>query len=215
MQTIIKYYIFCISVIFVSFSIKAQSSYITIKDVESFKDNLQKTSKKTKSIDCEFVQERHISMMTQTIVSNGFFWFKKPASIRWEYTEPYKYLIILSKGKAFIKDDKSNKEYDIQSNKMFKDLGDIMFSFVLGDIDAAEKDYKIEYTENNDNYYVKLIPVTEKFKVTLAQIDLYFDKIDFSLSKIVMKEPGEDFTSISFNNKKINKDISNDLFKFQ
>jgi len=197
------------------FAVHAQSDYTAVTDVAGFKSKLLKASANTKTIDCDFVQERNSSMLTKKITSKGHFWFKKPGFIRWEYTEPYSYLIILANKKVFVKDDSSRKQYDTQSNKMFKELGAMMFGFIQGNLASCEKDYTLEYFENGLNYYVKMIPKSTKVKETLSQVDLYFDKKDLSVSKIKMLEPGGDYTSIEFVNKILNKEIGDGKFSFK
>jgi outer membrane lipoprotein-sorting protein len=194
--------------------VSGQGNFVPVRDIEKFKTELQKESKNTTSIVCDFVQERHLSAMTQPLVSGGDFWFKKPASVRWEYTEPFQYLIILTKKKVFVKEDNSQQEYDMQSGSVFQNLGEIMFSFILGDLDAAEKDYSIEFFENKELFFVNLIPKNPQV-AAMTLIELYFDKKDYSLTKIIMHDSDKEFTSITFTNKVLNGPVSNDKFRFR
>ena len=196
------------------FQAKAQSTFKPVQDPTTLKKKLQAESQNTSSIACDFVQERHLLMMTQPIVSNGKFWFKKPASIRWEYVEPYYYLIILTKRKVFVKEDNSKQEYDMSSGNAFQSLGEVMFSFILGDIDAAEKDYKIEYMESNQLYYIKMIPKVHQQNKPV-RIDMYFEKKDYTLHEIKIFDSETEYTGIKFLNKTINGQISNEKFKFK
>jgi len=191
-----------------------QLPFNAIEDVAAFKSELRNASQNTKTIACDFTQERHISMMTQPVVSQGKFWFKKPASVRWEYVAPYNSIIIFSRNKAFVQDDDGSSEYDAGSGQVFKNLGDIMFHFILGDLDAAEENYDVTYKENNDIFFVKLEP---KIKTAMGPgaVDLFFDKNDYSLSKIIMYEEGADFTAISFFNKTLNGSIRNEVFRLK
>jgi len=197
---------------FFGFSIKAQDGFIALTDITEFNNNLELSSKNTKTILCDFVQEKNMSMLTKKVISKGHFCYKKPGFIRWEYIDPYSYLIVFAKKKVFIKDNDSKKQYDAQSNKMFKEMGVMLFSFVQGNIPACEKDYVITYMENTNSYYVKLVTKTAKLKEMLTQVDLYFDKKDFSVSKIKMIETGGDYTLLEFINKKLNNDISDSVF---
>jgi outer membrane lipoprotein-sorting protein len=211
----VKHMIFSLLFGFYTVSINAQGSFKTLIDVAGFKKKLQDSSKHTKTIKCDFVQEKNLSMLTKKNITKGHFWFKKPGNIRWEYDDPYSYLIILAKNKVFVKDDSSKKEYDTQFNKMFRQLGVMMFNFVQGSINACEKDFDIRYSENDSLYYLKMTPIAANLKEMLAQVDLYFDKKDFSVFKIKMLEPGGDYTSIVFLNKKLNQKIPDDTFSFK
>lgn len=193
--------------------IQGQPDFKPVQNPEAFKKKLQTESLKTNSISCDFEQERNLAMLSKPIVSRGHFWYKRPASIRWEYNEPHSQLIIFNKKKIYIKQNEKEQEFDMQSGMLFKNLGDIMFSFILGDFDAAEQYYKARYLENHSTYFIELIPLVKQHKDPLHQIDMYFEKKDFSLEKIIMYESQDDFTMITFKNKVFNKTIPADMFK--
>jgi outer membrane lipoprotein carrier protein len=207
--------IYCLSSLFCCLAFASYSqdtSFVSMTDSAGFKKKLEASSKTTKTIVCDFTQEKKQSMLANTVISQGHFWFKKPVSIRWEYDTPYSYLIIFTKSKVIVKDDGGKKQYETQSGDMFKELGVMMFNFLQGKISAFSKDYTITYKENNQDYYLKMIPKSAKMKAMLTQIDLYFDKTDLSVSKIKMLETEGDYTLIEFLNKKLNVDVADSVF---
>jgi outer membrane lipoprotein-sorting protein len=203
-----------ISSVFFNHFLFAQT-FSPLKDVQGFKAKLQEASKVTKTVESDFVQEKSLSVLSDKIISKGQFCFKKENNVRWEYTLPYKYLIIINNDKIFIKDDEHKKQYDAQSNKMFKQINDFMVGCIQGSILSREKEYKITFFENDKNYYVKLVPLAEKMKQIMNEIQIYFDKKDLSVSKLKMVESGGDYTNIEFSNKKLNIDIPDEKFSFK
>ena len=197
--------LFCLS----SFS---QSSFKAIKDISLFKSNLTEMTRKTNTIESDFIQEKNLSFLSEKIISKGLFYFKKENKIRWQYTEPFDYLIIINENKIYIKDEDRESKYDMASNKIFKEINKIITGCIQGDILNNDKEYKIEYYENDNLYYVKLTPYSEKMKEFLSNIDIYFDKKDFSVSKLEMMELSGDYTKIEFINKKLNKEIPDEKF---
>ena len=185
-----------------------------MKDIAAFKARLQDASKKTLTVESEFVQEKNLSLLSNKIISKGYFCFKKENKVRWEYIQPYKYLIIINNDKIFIKDQHQKKQYDSQSNKIFKEINNFMLGCIQGSILNKEKEYKIDFFENDKLYYVKLIPKSEKMKQIMSEIQIYFDKKDLSVSKLKMVEDGGDFTNIEFSNKKLNINVSEEKFIF-
>jgi outer membrane lipoprotein-sorting protein len=190
----------------------AQNDYKPLKDIGSFKDRLAKVSESTKSIECEFVQEKSLSILTNKTISKGVFCYKKENKIRWEYLEPNNYLVVIVNNKVTVKDDKSKKQYDSGSNKMFKESISMMLDFIHGNISGCEKDYTITGWENQQSYYLKMIPKSSKVKKILSQVDLYFDKKDLTMNRLKMSEPGGDYTSIDFVNKILNSNIPDEKF---
>ncbi|MCX6330661.1 MAG: outer membrane lipoprotein carrier protein LolA [Bacteroidia bacterium] len=208
-------YIITLLFIFSSCYITAQEAYKPMADIEAFKSKLTAMSESTNSITSNFVQEKNLVVLSEKIISKGKFYFKKENNIRWEYLEPYKYLIIIANDKLYTRDDKNQKQYDIQSNKMFQEMNRFISGCIQGDILKNDKDYATEYFESSKLYYVKLVPRAEKMKQMLNEVQIYFDKNDLTVSRLKMVESGEDYTKIDFFNKKLNVEIPFEKFIFK
>ncbi len=186
-------------------------NFKVLKDTTSLKQKIELMSKSTISIESDFVQEKNLSMLSEKIISKGHFVFKKENLLRWEYVSPSKYLIIINKDKVMIKDEKKTTKYDMNSNKVFKEINDIMLSCVQGTIFKSNK-FKTSYFENEKGYKLELIPLSKNMKETFKKINLYFDKNVTSVSKMEMVETSEDVTTLDFINKKINAPVSEAIF---
>lgn len=195
-------------------SCMSQSPFTKMKNTDSFKAELNKVSKSTTSIESNFTQEKNLSILSKAINSKGYFCYKKENKVRWEYTEPYSYLVIIHGSKLFVKDKNNKKQYDTQSNKMFQELNNFLVGCINGDILNKTTDYQIDYLENNLLFYVKLVPNAKKMKEMISEIHIFFDKKDYSVTRLKMVEQGGDYTNIEFVNKKLNGIISDEKFNF-
>jgi len=182
-----------------------------VKDTAVLKQKIENMSKTTVSIESDFVQEKNLSMLSEKIISKGHFVFKKENLLRWEYLSPSKYLIIINKEKVMIKDEKKTSKYDMNSNKVFKEINDIMLSCVQGTIFKSNK-FKTSYFENEKGYKLELIPQVKNMKETFKKINLYFDKNVTSVAKMEMIENNDDLTSLDFINKKLNAPVTETIF---
>lgn len=199
--------LFLITFPFISFS----QTFKLVKDTLVLKLKVENMSKALNSIDADFTQEKNLSALSEKIISKGHLMFKKENQLRWEYFSPSKYLIVINKEKIFIKDEKKTTKYDMNSNKVFKEINDIMISCVQGTIFKSSK-FKTSYFENEKYYKLEMTPNTKNMKDSFKKINLYFDKTITSVSKIEMIETSEDFTLIEFLNKKLNAPISESSF---
>ncbi len=190
---------------------QAPQGFKPIKDTVAFKNKMQEQSKSIATMESDFTQEKYLSVMSEKIISKGHFIFKKQNMLRWEYAVPYVYTIAINKDKMFIKDKGKITKYDINSNKMFKSINEMMVSTVDGTL-LNNKDYKTSYYENDKCYLLELIPIQKGAKGFLKAIHLYIDKTDYSVIKVKMIEPGEDYTLIEFSNRKTNQTISDEKF---
>ena len=123
-------------------------TYKAVKDTTALKLKIENMSKATTSIESDFTQEKNLSVLSEKIISKGHFVFKKDNLLRWEYNTPSKYLIVINKEKVMIKDEKKTSKYDMNSNKVFKEINDIMVSCVQGTIFKSNK-FKTNYFEND------------------------------------------------------------------
>jgi outer membrane lipoprotein-sorting protein len=197
-------------------SIFAQpAGYKPITDQALFKQKLNEASKSANTIQCDFIQEKYLTVLSDKIVSSGKFYFKKENQLRWEYTSPIKYLIILSNNKVLIKDDNKTNQYDLGSNKTFKEINNIMSGAVQGNLLNDDTKYKSVFFENAKNYLVILTPVDKTMKGYIKSIHLYFDRKSLSVTMIKLVENSDDYTLIQFNNRKQNIILSAELFKIK
>lgn len=196
-----------------SFTISAQvpAGYKPVKDTSAFKQQMQAQSKLVNTIESDFTQEKYLSVMSEKIITKGHFLFKKVNMLRWEYTDPLKYLIAINKDKMFIKDNGKVSKYDINSNKMFKSINEMMVNTVQGNL-LNNKDYKAKYYENEKFYLLELSPLQKGAKDFLKVIQLYIDKKDYAVVKVKMIEPSDDYTMIDFSNRKTNQPIGDEKF---
>ena len=78
--------------------------YKPFTNSESFKQSFTKASQATQSIQCTFMQEKNLSMLSDKIVSTGKFWFKRENKVRMEYEKPSYYLLVINGSNIKTKD---------------------------------------------------------------------------------------------------------------
>ena len=172
---------------------------------------LNTASKNTKTIDSDFKQFKHLDILENDIESTGHFSFRATDKVRWEYLQPYSYLIVMNRGNMWINDGSKTKKYDTKSNQMFKEINDLMVGMLQGKILKSDK-FTVELFENKKQILAKLKPKSDEMQEFLSEMQLYFDKKDYTVAKIKMLENSEDYTLIEFYNRKMNIDIPNSKF---
>lgn len=199
--------------LFISMVMIAQTALPT-KDIELVKQKIAASSKNMNTMQSSFTQEKYMSVMSQKIQSKGMFYFKKQNQVRWEYTDPYKYIIVLSNGKIQIKDDKKVSEYDMNSNKAFKQINDMMIQLVQGNV-LNNPAYTIKYLDAGTSYLLEMIPTDKKLKTMFSKIQLNFDKSTYEVASFKMIESNNDYTVVKFINRKQNATIEASKFELK
>ena len=209
-----KHRLFILSFLFICGSTFKMFSQEKLTDAEQkiFKEKVQKTAQITKSIQSDFTQTKHLSVLNNAIVSEGLLIFKAPDLVKWEYTKPYKNIAIFKDDKLLVNNEGKKDEMDLSSNRMFRSLNTLIVNSIKGDM-FDETQFEISYFKNGHDYLVKFIPKDKRLKKFIASFELKFDKDSAQVSEVKMMEPNEDFTLIVFKNKQLNATVSESVFK--
>lgn len=195
-----------------SYSVSVAQSFTSMKDSETFQKELHSVAAKTSTLQSEFVQIKHLDVLSEDIESNGKLFYKASNNLRWEYTEPLAYLIVLKNGKVSIKDEGKVSSYDLSGNKTFQKINEMMIGSIQGDLLVNEADYSYEFKESSQSYLVVMTPKEKKVKAFMKSISIYFSKKDYAVEQVKMLEQSGDYTLMKFKNKKINATISDKVF---
>lgn len=199
--------------LFIGFAAKGQhAGYSPVADLAKFKMEFAAASTKIASIKADFVQDKNLSMLSEKIISKGNFWFKKDSRVRMEYTQPFKYLMVLNKDKVYIKDGQKESRVSTRSNRMFQQINKIMIDCMQGTM-LSNTDFKTKVYENRNSSLVELIPVSRGMKEMFKSINVVIDKKNFSVVSIEMLELSGDNTIMRFTNKELNASIPDTLFE--
>lgn len=196
-----------------SVSAVAQSGYTAVKNTQQVKDKFSQTLKTTNSIQSIFKQTKEMKLLKENIVSTGMFYYKKENKIRIEYQKPYTYLVILNNGQMSITDNYGKKTNIKTSNsKSMKAMNGIMIDCMNGNI-FNNKDFKSQINENSKEYSIVLTPMTSEMKSMYQQINVFFDKSQLKIQKLVLKELNGDITTMNYSQTQTNVNINDQLFK--
>jgi outer membrane lipoprotein-sorting protein len=176
------------------------------------KAGIRETAQKTKTLASDFTQEKEMSMIREKIISKGKFYFKKERMLRWEYLQPFNYLIIIRDEQISIKDDNKVNQFNMMSNKVFQEINRIILGSIRGTLVSDEKNFKATFYDSGTAWVVKLKTLSPGLKSSLSEINIYFDRKDYSVNRLEMAEPGGDFTRITFSDKKVNQPMDDEKF---
>lgn len=194
------------------FSPCAEAQHKPLPDENTFRQKLEEMAATTQSIKSDFNQEKHLSILSNALISEGELIFKKPNLLKWAYEKPFQYVIVLDGKEIKMKDEEKTSTFDITSSKTFKQINDLIVSSVNGDI-LKEDQFDITYFQDEKNYIAFLVPKDAQMKKFVSKIELFFDKNDLTVNRLILREPNDDYTLINFSEKKINSNITDEAFR--
>ena len=164
------------------------------------------------TIQSSFKQEKYISYLGASVLSEGSFYYQKPNSIRWEYHSPYQYIIIIKDGVLKIYDTKEEMNFKQKENEFFDHLNILIKNSLTGDV-FSENRYETSLMESRSKFNLMVVPRDEKTRAMIAKVEILFDKQNLKVESLLIHEVSGDNTSISFNNRKYNVNLDQKLFE--
>ena len=205
-----KYFLFLL--LLLSSALKAQyPGYKPVSDPETFRKKFSEQAALTKSLESDFEQEKHMSLLSEKIISKGKFWFQREQKVRMEYVTPSPYLVIMDADKVSIRSGKKETSVSTGGNRLFKQLSRIISDCVRGTV-VTNPDFKITIYESPGGYLIEMNPVSKALKEFFNRIVVYADRKTFQVDKVELFEPSGDFTLLRFQNRKTNVPLSDSLF---
>jgi len=177
---------------------------------------IEEKSKKIDSIRSSFRQVKKLSFMNSEVVSSGVFLFRKDKNknqVRWEYTSPFSYIIVIDGDNIVMKDNKKVSRFDMSSSKIFEEINEILIKSLNGTILTDRKNFSFEYADKGDEFHVSMVPGKESLKKYLKEIQMVISKKDYAVSLLKMIESSGDSTTLFFTDKKINGNVSGKEFE--
>jgi len=203
-----------ISLLSIIVSLSAQSDYKSATETQQ-KEMMQKiseASEQMKTLRCDFVQRKTISILSDEMVSEGKMFFKQQDKLKWEYSKPYQYEFVMNGDKVMINSGTSKNVIDINSSKLFKEISKIILAGINGSgiFDTAK--FSFQFKIGDKDNMVILTPKQKELKQMFHEIRLSFNKSDYTVNSVEIEERNGDITHIKMKNKQINKELSDEIF---
>ena len=176
------------------------------------KQKINQTASTLKSMQCDFVQTKHMKLLNDKLVSKGKMYYQKSDKLRWEYLSPYTYTFILNADKVLLKNQKRNDVIDVNQNKMFKEIARIMMNSVVGNCLTDDKNFKTSLTATSTEWIATLLPLRKDMKQMFQKIILHFNKQKSVVTLVELIEKNGDKTVIELKNTVLNETIDAKMF---
>jgi len=164
------------------------------------------------TMSCSFVQTKHLSLLSDKMVSEGRMYYSQPDRRRWEYSSPYKYLFIFNGNKVYVGNDSRKDVIDTNTNKIFKEVARIMMSTVTGTALSNAADFDTEAAEEKGSWVVTLVPRKKEMRRMFAKITMTFSKSASMISELSIYEKNGDRTDIKFKDVLSDAKVDESLF---
>jgi len=176
-------------------------------------ERLRRDSSRISTISADFVQKKFMKILSKPLVSEGKFYYTAPDSIRWEYSQPIKSVVISDKG--------NTKRYIVSGGKMVEDKtgGAQAMKIVLDEVAGWMSG---KFTSNpsftatlkeGSNTQITLTPVGKSMAGMIEKIEITVTRKDASIKSVRIVESATAETRIDFQHVVINQEIQPSVFQ--
>lgn len=182
---------------------------------EQIKQKVNQTASAMKTMQCDFVQTKHLKMLNNDFVSHGKMYYQQSNKLRWEYTSPYSYTFILNNDQVLLKNKQRNDLIDVKQNKLFREIVRIMMSSVVGNCLADDKNYKVSIATIGNKWVATLLPQRKDMKQMFQKLVLHFNAKKSVVNTVELYDKNGEKTIIELKNIRINETIHPHMFVIQ
>jgi outer membrane lipoprotein-sorting protein len=163
-----------------------------------------------RSVQADFVQEKHLKILVRPLVSTGTFTFQAPQSLRWEYRTPVPSILLMHGGRV--------KKFVERDGRLMEDQGMPFDSMqvVLGQLsnwlDGRFADNDMFRVSFADDHTVLLVPRQQALAGLIDRIELQLADRKGLLNGVTIYEGPDSYTRMTFDNTVLNRQIPAAVF---
>lgn len=174
-------------------------------------EDIRNQASKIKSFKARFMQKKQMKLLRKPLVSKGFFYYKAPRSLRWEYTSPIESVLLLHQGKIrrfFKRDDAFIEDYAVNLPAL---------QMVMEEITEW---FQGRFAENPDftaalkpEGKIVLTPNKKALAKVIIRVELVLAKKQGFIESISIFESEHSYTELKFIETKLNLELKDTIFQ--
>ena len=164
-----------------------------------------------KSISAEFVQEKHMKILVRPLVSSGIFFFQAPASLRWEYRDPLRNILLMT--------SEGTERYVGTDSGFVKDAGvnlqamQVVLENITQWLEGRFDENPVFAASLEPGPRITLTPREKSFARMIQRIELLFSNQPGIIESVVIHESDDSFTRLVFKNVVLNPSLDGSVFR--
>lgn len=174
-------------------------------------EGLKETASSIETVQAEFVQEKHLEILSKPLISTGYLYFKAPGSLRWEYTRPFESVLLMYKGNIvrYVKGEDGvtrDEGMRLQAMQIVMDEISLWLSGNFRENPNFEASLK-------PGPVIELTPKNEGLAAIIQCIELVLSQTPGLIETVTIYEDETSFTRLKFANERLNQPIRESVFE--
>ncbi len=162
-------------------------------------------------VKADFIQEKHLKLLSRPLISKGVFFFQSPGSLRWEYQTPVRSVLLMHKGKV--------ERYIEGSRGVVRDSGvklqamQVVLQEISQFLSGNFQDNPNFKAEVISDFKVSLVPEDPAMEKIIQRIELFLSETPGVIDEVKIFESRDSYTRLIFENTRLNETIEERIFQ--
>ncbi len=167
----------------------------------------------TETLLSDFVQEKNLSIMSETLVSKGRFAYRKPDNLRWELLTPIASGFVLrgQQGERWNSLSQTVENYSVDRDPVMGMVAQQLLAWARVDLDWLDAHYRMELTSEVP-LSLQLTPRDQGEAGFINHLEVTFSTDRSYVEQVVLAEQSGDSTVLKFINVVINGTLPEAVF---
>lgn len=202
-----------LSILFVAVSLMVSAqTQLSESQTQEVIRQLTQVASTMQSMQCRFVQEKTSSMLAEPSVAEGTMHYAAPDRMRWEYTAPYAFALVVN-GERLVKvTDGKAEVLEGNAGRMYQGMVNLIIGSASGKKLFDTTVFDIVFYDDNGFWRADMTPKRRDMKRMFSQLVFRFDKKTNGISRVEFVSANGDITSIRFEEIKVNEAIEDKVF---
>ena len=202
-----------LSILFVAVSLMVTAqTQLSESQTQEVIRQLTQVASTMQSMQCRFVQEKTSSMLAEPSVAEGTMHYAAPDRMRWEYTTPYAFALVVN-GERLVKvTDGKAEVLEGNAGRMYQGMVNLIIGSASGKKLFDTTVFDIVFFDDNGFWRADMTPKRRDMKRMFSQLVFRFDKKTNGISRVEFVSANGDVTSIRFEEIKVNEAIGDKVF---
>jgi outer membrane lipoprotein-sorting protein len=163
------------------------------------------------SVKAEFTQVKHMKILVHPLVSEGILFFQAPDSLRWEYTQPVRSILLLHKGKTrrFVQKNGSLIE-DASANLQSMQ---VVVQEITQWLNGRFDENPVFAARLEPGRKIVMVPRDESFARFIRRIEIFLSDRPAVIKSVMIFESEDSYTKLEFKNVILNQKLDDALFR--
>lgn len=172
---------------------------------------LMEKGKAITTLQATFVQEKHLKVLKEPMISNGQFYYHQPGRLRWQIDGPTAMTAVVESKNVRIMEGGKERVVSAQDKEVYTAISEMISGIVTGRL-LSNGSMKVSYYRTANGLLVDLIPTDQRIAKRLKAIQLLFNEKDMLLRELRMDQANGDHTITRFSNAKSGMALPENVF---